>query len=507
MSVSVTVGGVSKNIKRRSLYLSQQDNGRSTAAFTITSKDGTYTTPIDADVVISEDGTPIFGGRIDRPTIHGVPSGLTAAVESDVNAADYSVFADWRFVKTETDIPVGSLKTFLQYVVDNYLDDYGVTLDPAQVDGPTLPVLSANYTKLSDMLNQVMTLTGSAGQPFAWKISPSKVFGAYQPSLTAAPFNISDNTPDEVVGDIQVEYNRDNYANRVIITVPPKSEVGRVETFIGDGVTTTFQLQYTLTRSYGYVTSAGIFETLRIPTDPDAATWTYDPATNQITRTSAPANGSTTTISFDGTFTGIGIAEDAGEIASFGPREIVVQVDSVPTDTTAQALAEAYLAKSLPTAQTIRYRTLVHGVLPGMTQTVTLPFRGISGATAIISEVVIRDIGAEDVEQTLMREVTAVLDTAQTNLGRGWRDVYKIWAGDLTGASAQLTAGTVTANGGPANPNESVQFNNSGAFGGKDTFLFKKDNNSLVMGGGGSDITATDYESCAAIGYDCHVTD
>jgi hypothetical protein len=53
-----------------------------------------------------------------------------------------------------------------------------------------------------------------------------------------------------------------------------------------------------------------------------------------------------------------------------------------------------------------------------------------------------------------------------------------------------------------------VQFNRSGAFGGDDDgFRYNETTNSLVCGGGGSDITANDHESCVVFGYDCHIAD
>src|SRR4029079_6674133 len=100
--------------------------------------------------------------------------------------------------------------------------------------------------------------------------------------------------------------------------------VGHTETFTGNGVDDSVTLEYTLTKHYGYVTYDTIFQTLRTPDDPDAASWTYDPSDNSLTRTAGPIGlGKILSIRFDGTFTASATAEDAGEIAAHGLYEHV----------------------------------------------------------------------------------------------------------------------------------------------------------------------------------------
>lgn len=503
MAVVITIAGVTKTVKKGSLRISQTANGRTTASFAVLSTDGSYRAALDAEAIVTEGGTRILGGLIDHPSEKGLLQGASAAIETSVNVVDFNAYAERRFVN-ET-IVEGTLKAALTTLVANYLTGYGVTLDAGQVTGPTLPELTYDYRKMTEVLDELATLTADAGEPFVWRIDAFKVLRMYQPSTTAAPFDIIGNAPSEVMGDIEVEETRDQYANRIIVKTPSKTEMNRVETFTGDGATTAFPLQYTLFASRGYVTSAGVFETLAI-LPATGGTWSFDPDTNTLTRGSAPAAGATITFAFDGTFTGQGLAEDAGEIASVGIWEKVVSVDSVPSDTTAQALAEAYLARSLPVTKKVKYRTLQTGLTVGQTQTITVPRRNID-VTAAISDIVIRDFDPRQ----LARDVTAIIDAAQTNLGRGWRDVYKQWSGDKSGAStaiaAATTPGTGTPPGGPAGPDTAGQFNNAGVFGGSGQFTFDDDTDCMLVGGGGSSITAGDPRSCQVFGYNNHITD
>lgn len=507
MAFSVTINGSTKTVKRGTLRITKTANGRSTCAFTVISTDGSYRPPLDATVVVADGATTLFGGLINQPSEQGVVGGKgIAAIETDISAGDFNAYADRRYIKE--DFPAQTLAARLTTIVANYLAVYGVSLSGSQVTGPSLPARSYDYVQLSEVLNETATMTQASGEAFAWSIDASKVLVMAQPSTVAAPFDLVGDTLADVIGDITVEPNREHYANRVIIKVPPKTEIHRLETFTGDGSTTTFTPQYTLIKSYGYVQiGTNQYETLNTPTDPDAATWTYDPSTNTITRNSgAPASGDTISFWFDGTFNGTAVAEDAGEITTYGPYEMVVKVEDVPPDTTIQALADAYLAQSLLVPKSVKYRTFTGGLVPGQSQTITVSRRNLSGS-AVITDVNIRDLG----RTTLTYDVTAVID-AQTNLNKSWRDVYKTWSGDKIGAGSEVTPAPTTSStgmssAGPGGPNRAVQFNNSGSFGGDDAFLYYKDENSVVCGGGGSSITAADFESCQVFGYDCHIAD
>ena len=510
---TLTIAGVPKAIRANSLNLSETLNGRTTAGFAIVSFDGAYRPAMDAEVVIEEDGDRVFGGLIERATERGFHGGAKPAIETLVSAGDFSAYTDRRYVN-ET-IPAGTLKAAL-IVVTTYLSSYGVTLAAGQVDGPTLPELVYEYRPLTEVLNELSTLTAKDGEQFAWTIDAFKVLSMAQPSTVPAPFDLIGNLLPDVLGDLEVEPKRDHFANRVIVKVPSRAEDNHVETFTGDGVTSTFTLLFTPTQTRGYVAYAadGVFtpgvdanETLNLTGDADAAMWTYDPGTNTITRNiGTPANGSFIEIIFNGTFSGLGQADDlasqAPPPAGVGLWEKVVVVDTVPSDETAQTLAEAYLAQALTSTKQVRYQTFAPNLRPGQTQTITVPARNLSGS-AVITDVVTRDQG-----NRLIRQIAIEL-SAQTNLGRrGWRDVYKDWLGDKAGeTTGSGDGGGPVQQVGPGGPNRAVQFNDEGRFGGTGAFLWYKTENTVVGGGGGSSMDAELFESCQVFGFDNHIAD
>ena len=501
MVFDLTIGGAAKELRAGSFSLKETANRRCTASFEIMSEDRSYRPAEGAEVIIEEDGTRIFGGLVDRPNESALAGCQRPGITTHVNAIDFTVYAERRFFNGT--LAAGTLKSQLTTLVA-LLSTYGVTLDAGQVDGPSMPDLTYDYRRLDQVLNELMTLTADAGQPFIWEISYDKKLSAYQPSTEAAPFDLVGNDLPEVIGDIEVETSRsDQYANRIILKVQPKSQIEREETFIFGTDPYPYVPQYTPTKTYGYITHETIFETLRIPPDPDAASWTWDPTAGTLTRDAGtPTTGQTTIYKFDGTFAGVWIAEDAAEIAAVGIWEKVLVFESIPNDLTGQAFADAELAKRAAAIKTVKYRTWEQGISIGQQQTINVSARNVNGSAVIV------DVLSRDLVHRLERTVTAVIDATQTNLGRMFQNDYEIWYGDKSGATVPATTvGTgFTGGGGPSPPDESVQSNQGGAFSGDESFRFKKLAHSII-GGSLSTITASNPESCQAFGYNNHITD
>jgi len=484
--------------------MTEAANRRCTASFRIDSADRSYRPAEGAEVTISEDSVLIFGGLVDRPSERAQAGQKRPGISTLVNAIDFTAYAERRFVNLT--LAAGTLKSQLATLTTTYLATYGVTLDAGQVDGPAMPELFYDYKRFDAVMTELMTLTADAGQPFIWEISYDKKLSAYQPSTELAPLNLVGNDLDAVVSDIEVETARsDQYANRIILKVLPTGvQVEREETFTEGVDAYPYVPLYTVLKTWGYVTHETIFETLRLPNDPDVASWTWDPVAETLTRDAgAPGTGEVTIFKFDGVFEGIWFAEDAGEIAAVGLWEKVLVLESIPNELTGQAFADAELAKRSAPIITVKYSTLEQGLQIGQQQTINISSRNVND-DAVIVNINSYDFGP----RLLKRDVTAVIDATQTNLGRQFQDDYAIWYGDKTGAGgAPPSVGTgFTGGGGPAPPEYSVQVNRGGAFSGDSAFTYVKETNSVVCGELSS-ITATNPESCQAFGYNSHIAD
>jgi len=507
VSWALTIAGDAHELQADSLRITYHANDRTTCDFDVAAVDPLYRPPLDAEVIITRDGVRLFGGLINRPTERGLGGGARPYLLTQCSAVDWAAYTDRRII-VGGGFPAGTTLKHALEDAASWLAPYGVTLDPAQVTGPTLPEINYPLNTVRDLLNSVTSVTADAGEPYVWQIDPFKVLRAFQPSTLPAPFDILTNAPPQVVGDITVEPSKEGYANRVYVVATPKTEDGRIETLpVGDGVTSTFALIYTPSVFRGYVTSDGIFETLNRVGDADAATWSYDVTTNSVTRNAFHADGSPagppgvgviSTIGFDGTFSGYAMAQDASVFTD--PWEKAITVDDVDVPDTLQDMADALLAESLLIPITVTYRTPTPGLQVGMSQTVTVPARNVD-ITGLITE-----IGLFDAGNRLWWDVT-VLGGAQSNLNRGYRTTVRNWSGDTPSVGGVSVGSGGPPSTGPAPPNWSIQFNRNGAFGGNAAFLVYEAQASLHAGSASTGITATDFEACQAFGSNCHIID
>lgn len=192
-------------------------------------------------------------------------------------------------------------------------------------------------------------------------------------------------------------------------------------------------------------------------------------------------------------------AENFDESGTYGKWEKYLVFHDIPTEAVAQERVNAELAKSSHAKRIVRYRTFESGLQPGMEQVIDVPARNVD-AVGVISEIVTRDFGRD----RLIREVTVTIDGSGTNLGRTYGDVYKDWNRQGDGTGTGQVQSSVTS---PADPDTSVQFNDSGKFGGDEAFMYEKTGKSLKCGGGDTSITAADAASCFVFGYDCHISE
>lgn len=238
MALALTINSVSRSWQHGSLRIEAVRNSRQTITFDVRSMDASWRPALDQAVVFTEGGTAIFGGTIlslEEQSSHG-QVGNTTPIKTTVTAVDYNALPDRRFISTS--LPSGlSLKAALTILVA-YLATYGTTLHASQATGPTLEALTFDYVQLTDVLNQLASLTG-----YIWQIDASNVLRMSLPTSLAAPFNVS-LSGKQANGDVIVRQSRDKYANRVIllaggVTTRAVAKDGQGNKYYGPGTTTT----------------------------------------------------------------------------------------------------------------------------------------------------------------------------------------------------------------------------------------------------------------------------
>lgn len=517
---SFTIGGVQVNPLFDHFDVRETEGNVSTLACGIVSDvDPPLSFSVRQPIIVEEDGARIFAGWITQARVNGYggPNLYDSVTDAPqiiwtLTAEDYTRIAEKTYI-TETVAAGTTLEDFLTTLV-GYLSSHGVTLHGSQVTGPALPAMEFTRARLSEVLQKLSDATN-----YLWRIDYDKTLRMWLPGDLAAPFNVDESDgPAKWTDDVEVEtILGDEFANRVTVVVGPIPQDNRVEVFTGDGVTSTFTLTYQLTSfPYGLihvfesdgVTPAGGETFGVVGTSP--VQWEYDPATNQITRTAGPTDATKVyKLTFNGYLYLIGTAEDAADILANGLIEHEEQRNDLLTQADVDTLAADILAQRLLAGeQIVRYSTRYPAstLRAGQEQTITAPSRGASGEYII-----------SDMEVRAETPVTALYDaaglgfirrvTAKKNPKVGkFQHTYEDWLKVGRGGGISTGGGVAVALG-PSPPDESVQSNQSGVFYGKASFIFRAAENSVICGGGGSFITALDYESCQVFGYNGGIED
>jgi hypothetical protein len=419
----LTIAGSTKTLLPQSLTIRETANGRNTMSFSVQSLDGTYRPAMGAEVILTEDGTRIFGGNIDTPSEAGIGGHGVAWIVTRCSAVDFTALIDRRVVTEE--IPAGTLEDALDVLV-TYLTDFGVTLDASQVTGPSIPALSFIGTPLKSAFDQLAGLSN-----YVYEIDYNKVLRMFQPSATAAPYDIT-TANRKAVGDVQVEPTREDYANSVTVL----GGTGQQDVYdpigTGDGSTVDFVARYRLAQHYGTVSNDGVDEPIGVTTPPYWTLSTVSGVTT-ATRSSAPAIGNVITFHYAAMFP-VSVSADTSPAAADLVEKTVHYVDVFDIDVL-QALADALVLRLSTTRKRARYMTYETGAKPGQTQTVTVSARGLS-STHLITDITITNPNGN----RCIRDVTVLEGSVYPG---SWRDDFVAWGGGGSAGGIETVRGSV----------------------------------------------------------------
>lgn len=427
--VVVTIDGVAQRILHESLSIQATVNGRDRLSATLPLP--TVAPEIRQEIIVTDDGVRIFGGLIDTVTTKAGSSWTDRDDQLlyDITAVDFNVLADWRYSNGPQ--VAETLKAYLAGGVVPFLP--GVTLDPAQVDGPLLPTRTVVMQTITQVLDELSTITG-----YVWNVDYDRKLRMWLPSAEPAPFDVLDSNA-YAVGDITVEPIATGYATSIFLLAGDGSQQELTETFIGDGTTLEWDLTHRLVTQGGTLTHAGVTENV----GPGQA-WELDALPTPYMYTlrraigSAPAVGAAIVFPYTAQYPLIYRKDDAAAVAALG-GQYIEQLFTEPTvfdPAQAEALADGYLAQVTQHTVEIRYTTLRGDIEPGQTQTISIATRGLSGSW------VITDVETRMRDPLLFRQVTARQPGPYAG---NWRDVYKLWAqGQDRSAMAYAGGGTVT---------------------------------------------------------------
>jgi len=232
-------------------------------------------------VIYGRDGiTLIFGGVILERHVQGwTLAGPQLKITCE--CGDGLAYADW--VTVSAAYPESTIKTRLTALVDDALDAYGVTLDVAQVDGPTVAAVTWNQKRVSDALRE---LSGQSG--YFLVMSPDRVLTMAAPGGETAPDDWVEPVPTHMQ-DVAWRDVATVPANKVVLLCGPNGLATIAdEHHWGDGSTRIFPLNSPYVAIVGALrtgSDSGGLDPGGFPVGTygvDDMPWTYDASLNAM---------------------------------------------------------------------------------------------------------------------------------------------------------------------------------------------------------------------------------
>jgi hypothetical protein len=432
MAWKLTIGGVDKTSlvsQTQRVQVELLQNDRSQATF--------YTLPDYlpdrfAEVVIyAQDGTtPIFGGLIMNRAVTPLHFGADPYL-TKVECADFFTYLDWTYVSLSYDAPV-TMKQVLTDLVAELPASYSITVDGAQVDGPTVDPFSWVTVKASDAIRELSTRTA-----YVAKMSPLKALRLLVPGTDLAAVSIEDGDtncqeftwtdPDAVpYNTVRIRIGTAGVTVTQVFTV-----AGGGQTFVSD-----FPAINDLILQ-GYIsvdTGAGIVNATVSRTG-EGGMFEWDMATHTLTEVSYPGgltNGWTVALPYQPNFP----YEITATTGATPEIEYLAQdFPDVTSLSQGQEIADGLLASLSQTAREATIVSLVHGWDVGQSVTVDLAERDVA-ADFSITEVRIELISDQFWRYELKAQETT---TYQGNYLDRWDDLL---GGSGSGGALTLTPGT-----------------------------------------------------------------
>jgi len=453
MAWRLTIGGVDRTAAVDSFSTTVALNDRARATVVV----GDLMPARFAELVsYAADGvTPLFGGVILQRNFQGrTPYDPTFQLSLDVG--DWMTYADWAFTTKAYPAAV-MLRQVLSDLVVEHLAQYGITLDPDQVDGPTIAPFTWAQKRVSDALRELSDRT-----TYVVKIDPAKRLRMFVPATLPAPVTMTEAAPH--CQEITWRDSDRQPFNTVTITCGPNG-VGEAVPFhwVGNASHVYSLLGIAVHASAafpGIISVDGVNLPIWAPGEgpPDRIVWDY--ALDDGTLTFLGAAAANDPVGAD-----IGINYQPqfpfSVTRSTGATPIVEHVEARP-DVLSYQVAEEIATTLLAQAQAAPREAVIttdqDGFIPGQALTIDLPTtRSIAGMFLITS------VGLNIIQDTAQgdRYWQYTLEAVESDLYHGsyldgWREMAGVPGGGTTTIAGSAGPPGPAGPAGPAGPPGSV---------------------------------------------------
>lgn len=398
--------------------LQLQLNERSLAIFNF--QPGFLPNRFDEVLFYERDGvTEAYGGVVLARSYKDM-GGVAAA---SVQCADWWAYLDWAPPTSRAYSSAVSLKTVLtDLIADCNLASYGISLDPAQVTGPTLQPFAWSTTKASDAIRSLTTTTGGL---YVAAITPGKVLSMFALGTRSAPFSITESDPH--CSDFDWQDPTTEPATRVTLLCGPSGSLAYNQSWVQAGGATSWQADIPEAAgssgpAFGLVqVGAGVLRTVTVYPDTSGDFYwdrTTSPPTLRLGTDPVPTNGTVLSLTYTA-------ASPFVVVADSGLTPAINETDQDATITTLAAGNAEAAGRLAQVNQSPRTATIVSdedGWLPGQKVSVTLPtLRAFTGNCSLTSVQV--DVLTLDVLWNYTMQATETVTAYQGSFQDQWRSL------------------------------------------------------------------------------------
>lgn len=434
--LSLRLGGAlyTENVIDGSIRINSRLSVRDTLELEIADFSGTIGINPGQSVSLYRDGDLVFGGTVDSvsesfPSLDRTSTFKTIAIR----CVDWNQLADRRIV-TEGFLEQPA-EDIVEFLVQNYLADDGVTTSGIKVTGIDIGPVTVNYRRLSEVLDQIAKLIG-----WDWNIDYEKEFQFFDRSTYSAPWNISDtNRPYE---SLVVSRGRNDYRNVQYLRGAKDTGAQRTREFSGDGDTSTWDVEFPIGEEPDvYVNDVAKTVGIRgVHDESDASGYDWfwakgETAISQNTAATKLSGTDTLKVVFKPL---IPIIVKRSDYAAIDDRQAVegggglyeasAEDGQIEDAGLAYEHALGFLRRYARINTEIRVRTYSYGIRPGHLQTISIPAEGVDDQF-LITSMTAREIGG--VWEVTYRGIN-------NELAGGWPEWFKRLA--KSGADFKLEA-------------------------------------------------------------------
>lgn len=447
-SVAITIGGVDKTtlVEDPADYTLGFNGAIGVANLRVTDPTGAYTPAADAVVQITIGGTLRWAGEIAKRTCREL--GESGGADWTLVCHDYNELLVRGLINSI--LPAGTLKAALQTMTNagGTLHALGVTLDAAQVTGPSLGIITAAWWTPKQLLDHLRTLTG-----YVYQISATKVLTMWQPGSVSSGVTISKANENYV--DAEWSDERLDYRNRQWVVYGPSDVRDVTESWVGDGSTRAFAVKYQCASNPGVVYVNSVAKPVGIY-GVDVMEWTWDAS---LTNTSYGTTGGfqhsvsfpvltgsdTLTAPHPSQFPNAVFVQDAAEVTARGEwNAAIANTDIVDVDE-AEDYGTALIRANVGRPTIPWVATTSDSITAGTTVVLSLSHLGLSSVTSLVQAASARLEKSDD-------QVWAVYDLdlvgAVSSVYEGRPTDDDLWARVVSGSSTGSGLGSGGGGGG-----------------------------------------------------------